>query len=509
MPGVNWSNALDLGRAVNNVQSEFPGDWHQDPWGWPELTFFLKTDPALVYEHCRSTGAHRAALLDVPKENWGTRPAVVLNTLDRVVYQALVDRLSVDLIGELDANVFGWRLHPNGPDKGAYSHNDKQWEGYRTHLTVLGATQTVALTTDIVSFFANIPIEGILAEVDDRTSRSAPQKRLCDLLAAFDANPDRSGLPQRSLASAVLANTYLRSLDDMLAHYATPINLFGSSLPYRSFARWMDDIWYFCRDPAEARQVQTDLQSAALALGLNLNTAKTDVLEGDDVAAEALQIEHSAVDAAMSSEADYGPLEELIDRLLEKPEVASRTSIRFVSRRMRDHGCSYRIDDFLDKAARMPHVADAVGRLIKDNYEEESLEDWYLDYVRSRWATHHWSLAQLGRIFSSSRRPGNSLREFFLSVIADANSSLPLLALACQRISEWDPREARVACGDAVRGASTPHARRVLSLAALGAGRTRRTVMSWLAVDEENRATVAMLEAYGPRGARVQADFAN
>jgi hypothetical protein len=37
MPTIDWSKALDLVQAVGNVRTEFPGDWHQDPWGWPEL----------------------------------------------------------------------------------------------------------------------------------------------------------------------------------------------------------------------------------------------------------------------------------------------------------------------------------------------------------------------------------------------------------------------------------------------------------------------------------------
>ena len=65
---------------------------------------------------------------DVPKENWGSRPAVVLDLMDRLVYQALVDRVSVRLIGGLDPNVYGWRLPALNLKIGVYSHNKRQWE---------------------------------------------------------------------------------------------------------------------------------------------------------------------------------------------------------------------------------------------------------------------------------------------------------------------------------------------------------------------------------------------
>lgn len=41
MATVGWYKALDLAQAAANLRTEFPRDWHQDPWGWPELGFML------------------------------------------------------------------------------------------------------------------------------------------------------------------------------------------------------------------------------------------------------------------------------------------------------------------------------------------------------------------------------------------------------------------------------------------------------------------------------------
>lgn len=86
MAKVDWAKALDLSRAVGNLRVEMVGDWHQDPWGWPELGYILKKDSQVAFSHCDARGTLRPALIDVPKENWGTRPAVVLDIVDRVVY---------------------------------------------------------------------------------------------------------------------------------------------------------------------------------------------------------------------------------------------------------------------------------------------------------------------------------------------------------------------------------------------------------------------------------------
>jgi Reverse transcriptase (RNA-dependent DNA polymerase) len=437
----------------------------------------------------------------------------VLDIADRMAYEALVDRMSVDLIGDLSPNTFGWRLPPVAPTPGVYSHNNKQWDNYRGQLNLLGNTYSVALKTDVVSFFAGVPIEFAQEAIQDRTSKGMVTDRLCDMLGGFDATPNRSGLPQRSSASAVVANMYLRPLDDVLVHHAKPMPVhFGSKIRYHSCARWMDDLWLFGSDEAAARRAQVELQAEAQSLGLHLNAAKTEVLTGADVAEQALEIEHSAVDDALLSlvgNSDFGPLEELIDRLLDEPEKASRTSIRFITKRMRDHNHRYRVQDMVQLAHRMPHVADAWARLFKEAFTNESLQDWYLDYARGEWSTFEWSVAQFGRMFPSRKRPRKALREFFAEAVRDANTSLPLLAVSAQRLSAWDASEGRTACRDAYRRAATAHARRILALTASGLGETRTTIKNWLKNDKENYPTLRMLETYGFVPPKVQADFAD
>lgn len=410
----------------------------------------------------------------------------------------------------MSPNVFGWRLPAVGPVAGIYSHNNKQWDGYRGHLALLSGWHQVALCTDLVSFFASISTQAIQEAIQDRCPSSMITKRLCNMVEGFDAVPDRSGLPQRSTASSVLANMFVAPLDDVLLHHASSlIRVFGRKLQYHSFARWMDDIWLFGNDPAAARRAQMDLQSAAQSLGLNLNSSKTSVFEGDEVATAALQIEHSAVDDAISKNAGFTALEELIDRILEHPEKANRTSVKFATKRMRENSQNYRIQDLALAAKRMPHAADGLARLFKEVFVSESLQDWYLDYAASDWATHEWSVAQFGRMFPSRNAVKKPLRQFVATAIRDANTTLPLLSVACQRLAAWDPAEARGACRDAYRKAATPHARRVLALTALGAGETRTKVRAWLAADKENAPTLAMLESYGFNGPKVQSDFAD
>jgi hypothetical protein len=95
---VDWLKALDLERAVRNVEADVRGDWYRDPWGWREATWALKRSPEVYVQRLNSSGVAAAFPIDVVKENFGTRPAMVMDPVDRVIYQAMVDRLSVELI---------------------------------------------------------------------------------------------------------------------------------------------------------------------------------------------------------------------------------------------------------------------------------------------------------------------------------------------------------------------------------------------------------------------------
>lgn len=499
MGGFKWLEVLDVKRAIANLRSiEFHEDWHHDPWGWPELEFLFSTEPETLLDHLNSTKVFRAAMVDVPKENWGVRPAVVLNVLDRLTYQALVDQLSLNLIGDLSPSVYGWRLPPTPKGRGEYSQNRIQWEAYRDHLSEVSGWFHSGLRSDLVSCFASIPIDLVSEAIDDRAPKGEVKHRLVSFLEGISEVPGRSGLPQRSIASAVIANMYLRPLDDVLEYYAHEIpgiRLIGEKrkAQRRSWTRWMDDIWLFGTEPSELRKAQIDLQDVARSLGMYINSSKTEVLEEERLWEVVLQIEHSAVDGALENENDAKPLESLVDRLLEDPVQAPRTSVKFAINRMRKHKRSYRIEDILRAADKMPHVADALAPLLRERVQQGSLQDWFLEYVDGGWSSLQWAIAQYLRLFPNSPRPRKQVREYVSSLIADTDTSLPLLAVASQRLCSWDPPEARAVFRQVAARHEHPHSRRVIALASLTAGEQRATIRRWLK-QEDNYVTLRMLQ---------------
>lgn len=511
MSQIDWLQALDLPQAVTNVRSEFPGDWYRDPWGWPEFGFVLRSQQDILTDHLSASGTKKPAVLEVPKENWTSRPAMVLDPIDRLAYQAIVDKLSVDLIGGLTANAFGWRLPLREPKAGVYSHNNIQNKGYRSRLSELAGMFSVALLTDLTSFFASIPLSRAQDELESRCRDNAILRRLFSLLEGFDRVPERSGLPQRSAASAVIANMILTPVDDVLRLHSTsiPVTTRRGRTRYRSFVRWIDDIWVFTNESAHARRVQVELQRTVQSLGLHLNSGKTEVLEDEEVVKRAREVEHSAVDDALTDHGDQRPLEELVDHMVENPEHVGRTTVSFTTKRLRKHLISYRSTDLLSVAKRMPHTADKIAPVFKRDFDQGDLADWYIDYVNSEWSIYKWSVAQYGKMFASERAPSSAVQELFEGIVEHAAvASLPELAVAAQRLTAWDKETARAVINAAMRSVQNPLSRRVLALAALNANEARPTVRQWLRQDDSNRPTLAMLEARNFVAPAVTGDFA-
>lgn len=258
--------------------------------------------------------------------------------------------------------------------------------------------------------------------------------------------------------------------------------------------RWMDDMWLFGKDVSAMRRAQIELQSAAQSIGLHLNSAKTEVYEGADVSACAMNIEHSAIDDALgASSKDEKPLEEMIDKILSDPEKASRTTVKFAVNRMLKHDVKYRQLEFVKASSRMPHCADALAKLFAHRFTQASLGDWFLSQTSSGWFQFDWSTSFYVLMLDSSIKPRVEVLEFAARQVEAGNGSVQLLAACAQRLSAWDRTLARAAIRAGMARASNPQHRRILALASLSTGESGRQVGNWLRQQRENDLTQRML----------------
>jgi hypothetical protein len=506
---MDWSKAINFELAFKNVRQDLVGDWYRDPWAWPEVRFVAESEPSILIDRAKATGVRRVANIDVPKEGFASRPAVVMDPVDRLLYQALVDRASKRLTDGIEPWVFGWRLRRSSVKPGVMARNDFEWERQRASLSRLVAENKFGLKTDIVSCFASMPIGRVIEDIEHRTSGQATLiDRLSDMLVQWDGAPGRRGLPQRNVASSLLANMYLMNLDEVVSEYNARS---ARSHKHRKIlsTRWMDDLWVFGKNEGRLRRLQVDLQEAARNLGLELHAAKTGIHHGPMLAQVALQVNHSAVEDALldfGDGVDLGPLEEMVDQILEEPEKADRTSIHFACVRLRQQGMKSRASAMLEAAKRMPHAADHLSRLARDLGLWKSLIDWYPKYLKTDWARFDWTSAQLATMFPSRASVDPLVIESLVAQL-QANPDLPLFAVCIQRLTRWAPDTARDLIRELAREANHPLERRLLALGSLGLREPRQRIRDLLGAYEENSVTLRFIESRGFSAIPVSNDF--
>lgn len=523
MPGahgrMDWANVLDFNAALVTLHYELQGDWYRDPWGWPELDWLVAHGTDALVARLNGTGVKAVARIDVPKENFGTRPAIVMDPVDRLAYQALVDVVGVSLVGDLKPWVYGWRLQ-TPPERGKWSPNKVQHSAFLEGISLSATFHTAALKTDIVSCFASIDIDRLSEMIESRCGNGRVPERIVDLVGGWSRVVGRSGLAQRSVASAALANMFLSPVDEVLHEFnwrgrrrvrRRPGGLVTVAQVPR-VARWMDDIWAFGHDAGDLRKLQLDIQNALRATGLEMNHSKTALLEGEAVAFEVKQVQHSAVDEALlGDEPDEQPLLELIEILLQAPSTASRTSLKFATRRMREHEVYDPVEQFAEHAREMPHAADALARLFRDSDYWRELPSWFVEYSSSPWGSIEWSVAQFGTAFPSKLPLSSDKRRLRpvverLGKMLETEPPLPLLALGASRLAAWDPDEARPLLRGLAVSSSSPQVRRVLALALSNANEERAMLRRILGEFEENQVTAETLKTRNYR-VKTKADF--
>ena len=317
------------------------------------------------------------------------------------------------------------------------------------------------------------------------------------------------------MASAVIANMYLTPLDQRISAYneensqgkSSGNGVFASLLPDHLSVRWMDDIWVFGTDEGLLRNLQVNLQKAARDYGLELNASKTGVYHGDELTELALRINHSAVDDALSGdEPNSVPLEELIDGIIAYPESVERSSIHFAMHRMRIHGLKNKLPLLQEIAPKMPHGADHLARAFRDFGVWKEMQDWYLDYLDGDWSCFEWSVAQFGTMFPTGGKVDSKLIARIESMAND-RPSLPLMALALQRLCKWRPDAVKELVRNLQDRADMPLERRLLAMAALAVKDERRIISGLLTGYEENAVTRAMIEATSYQPFKVAPDF--
>lgn len=236
-----------------------------------------------------------------PKGPLGTRPGSHIPIRDRMVFWSIVRVIAPKFDSCLADSVYSYRLK-NQPKSGELFN-----EGDSLAIPFLKAKQiTIELdpfepwygawpefekktqaeledgykymvVSDIAAYFENINLDVLR---DQLMGQLEDEPVLCNFITEglaewvntshYGSRP-RRGIPQGTGISSFFGNIYLSPIDENFRLLAQDNDL--------EYFRYMDDIRIFCRDIATARKCVFSLESCVRRLHLNLQTAKTKILE--------------------------------------------------------------------------------------------------------------------------------------------------------------------------------------------------------------------------------------
>ncbi|MEU8143014.1 RNA-directed DNA polymerase [Nonomuraea sp. NPDC048901] len=501
---------LDLQKGASLARQEMYGDWYRDPWGWPELTVVdASTLDAERDLHLRRGAAgefhlqHRPFfhLIEVPKTHLGVRPAVIQDPMSRLAYLSSALTGLSGFHGALPDWVYGWRTR----DSSAMATNSSEWAAYVETLPRY-EQQGFGLQTDITSFFASIRPDRLEQLIYDKLGKVAAASVIMDVIRAHDSLSTRSGLPQRSFASAILAHVVLQPIDDALAAGAMDEGI-------TAVRRWMDDISAEGDEDA-LFSLLFDLQERAREIGLELNASKTRLAPVGETALN-LQLEHlkeielplavapgqgySSEDEGEEEsgfEPDMDTLLMLERSILAAPRNAHRTIAKAVLVSLTKLGEFSRHTEWRQTAPSLPHVADSLGRYLRRASEDNEsvrndLGDWFKTYESSPWGRLAWVSSQYALAFPAAHVPP-AVHEVLRAWIT-TSTNIQQVAIAVQRICSSSPALGRNLIRARVDRTADPLLLRIFALGLLMAGESRGAVEAVLGRDPRNELLTTFL----------------
>jgi hypothetical protein len=212
---------------------------------------------------------------DVPKGNGAIRPGAILSLEDRTVYADIVSALLPTIYaglkwaqGTVD---FSHQLTNRADRVNWFTNRYTGWTQFqRAQLKKLEDHETIThvVVTDLTGFYENIDLTILMSDLRSLGCASEIVQFLQKLLYRWASIPGR-GIPQGHSPSDILAKVYLTPIDRLIVDEGF------------DYFRYNDDMRVFCRGFVSCKQALLFMTQALRRRGLNLQTAKTEMMVRD------------------------------------------------------------------------------------------------------------------------------------------------------------------------------------------------------------------------------------
>ncbi len=211
-------------------------------------------------------------ICDVPKPDGLIRPGAHLSFADRLIYAACVGACLPAIHNALKWSQgivdFSYQLAPSPTNVHWVKGSFTGWQDFRTRsIESIEKGASYVIVADISAFYENIHIQTLIS---DLRGTGAPESATTQINTCLHKWAQvGKGIPQGQTPSDILAKLYLNTIDQNLRN-----------MGFRHL-RYVDDIRIFCKTRAEATKALLILARLLRNRGLNLQSAKSEILRSD------------------------------------------------------------------------------------------------------------------------------------------------------------------------------------------------------------------------------------
>lgn len=277
--GVTYNLEITLKRLKQDIRD----DWFPDFLEFTDLfnnkQYFI--DQLTKYFNINDMYEPGGSLhFDIPKPGFTIRYSSETHIIDRLIFQACVDKLGPELDKIHSGAVYSHRINSDKNDKYFFRYAVEEWNKFLsdTQIELDKEENEVLLITDLSNYYESISIKDLINtlnfQIDQLILDSSIQKDLKKVSSQIHKLLDRwcepntkRGIPQNRDASSFLSNIFLNPVDDKMLKSG-----------YKYF-RYMDDIRVVCKNKFEGRKALKLLVNELRKKGLNVNSKKTQILD--------------------------------------------------------------------------------------------------------------------------------------------------------------------------------------------------------------------------------------
>ena len=361
-------------------------------------------------------------IIDIPKKGYTLRPGSYLIPEDRIIYQAVVDYISLQVEEPPEDCVFSYRLNKEKQKSDMFQFWRDWWLRWRKEMRKVYADGYCSiLRTDIAAYFEHID-HRILREriLNGQVGEKEVLDLLDKLLKKWALSDNKHiGIPQGFNASSFIGNLYLIDLDKKMRR-----NDF-------KYFRYSDEIYVLTKSEHKARKAIQFMTHELRNLHLNLQDAKTDILEDSGKIEKEIGTDEEdkikVFDYEFIIKQKKGTIKESEEEIIQYWETMKKVRAKEIDVH-KFKWCIHRLSSIKNRKAvnfilknlsSLPFLSDEFSRYLQLFINKESVKSKIIEFLNSRHNIYEWQEMWLLLAITKAKKLDSTQLDVLRKIVKD------------------------------------------------------------------------------------------